>query len=98
MAAVDEELVVARLLHEARVDELRHQVGGRLALVRLGLQGAEVALELGDARDPRLGLRLLLRLRLLVGLDLRLRPAPLGAGLEQLRAHAPADCTKEESV
>ena len=84
MAAMDEELVVARLLHEARVHELRHQVSCGLTLIRLVLQVGDLVLQLGEASHLVVDLRLLGHLLLLLGLDLCLGSASFRAHLEQL--------------
>ena len=88
VGAMDDELVLAGLLHQAGLDELRHHVGRELA----GLAGL---LELHDLLlqshnfEIFLGLvLLLLQLGFLVGLDLCHGAAPLAGGLQHVRADA----------
>ena len=92
MAAVDNEGIVAGLLDQAGVDELRHQAGGSFAALHLVLQLIDPALELVDRGELEGLLGVLLFLLLLLGFDLRFGPAPLRAHFEHLGPDTFAHC------
>ena len=97
MTAVDDEGVVAGLLDEAGVDELRHQAGGGFAVLYLVLQLIDPALEIVDGGELEGLLGGLLFFLLLLGLDLCFSPAPLRAHFEHLGADAFAHCDKRSN-
>ena len=94
MTAVDDEGVVAGLLDQAGVDELRHQAGGGLPVLHLVLQLIDPALEIVDGGELEGLLGVLLFFLLLLGLDLCFSPAPLRAHFEHLGADAFAHCNE----
>ena len=80
--AVDDELVLGRLLDDAGGDELAHQVAGHLVGLLVLLELLELLLHLVELRQLGRRLGLLLLLRQLLGLDLLEGPPPLARDLE----------------
>ena len=96
MAAMHDELVLAGVLDQAGVDELAHHVCGESASLDVLGQLHHLLLEGMDLRILGLLLCLLLSSGLLVGLDLRLGAAPLGADLQHVGGHALGHWMKNE--
>ena len=92
MGAMDNELLLAGLLHEACVDELRHHVGRQLSSLICLLELHELLLEGLDLYVLLRFVLLLLELGLLVCFDLRHSPATLAGCLQHVGADAFAHC------
>ena len=85
------EFVAFLVVDEARLDELRHQVGGDLPGRVLLLELEDLLLELLDLGLLGQRLRLFLLSSLLFGLDLRLRASSFAGHLEHIRRDALGD-------
>ena len=89
------EAAVLVLLDVAGVEELLEQVGSGVAILPLLLHLVEPLLEAVIVCQLGCDLLLLEELRLLVGCDLRLGAAPLGANLEEVGGNALARCRRK---